>query len=228
MESRTFGGINDFRRVQPFQFTQQHCLVLDFRCLKTARRKISHREAKPAVQGIDCGQKIIAFRCEYSLVEMCSRAENLCDIAFHELAGARFLQLLANGDFAAGLEQFADIRLRGMERNAAHGNHSALRERHVEELRAGLRVLKKQLVKVPQPEQQERVFGQLALDAAILCHHRGELGIAGHRAAKLSERAQGAKQILPCDYASGKITVFLKYRLALAAITSQFRRAVGQ
>ena len=32
-----------------------------------------------------------------------------------------------------------------------------------------------------QPEQQQRVFGQLAFDAAILRHHGRKLGVAGHR-----------------------------------------------
>jgi len=35
---------------------------------------------------------------------------------------------------------------------------------------------KKHLVEIAEPEQQQRVLGQLALDAAILRHHGRELG----------------------------------------------------
>ena len=54
-------------------------------------------------------------------------------------------------------------------------------EGHVENLRAGLRVLEKHLVKIPEPEQQQRILGQFAFDAAILRHHGCELSFGGHR-----------------------------------------------
>src|ERR1017187_850760 len=69
-----------------------------------------------------------------------------------------------------------------MMRQAAHGHAVARSEGEVEELRAGLRVLEKHLVEIAEPEQQQRVLGQFAFDAAILRHHRRELGFgAGHR-----------------------------------------------
>ena len=34
---------------------------------------------------------------------------------------------------------------------------------------------------LPGPEQQERVLGQFAFDAAILRHHGSQLGFGGHR-----------------------------------------------
>ena len=66
-------------------------------------------------------------------------------------------------------------------RQAAHRHAVARGERQVENLRAGLRVLEKHLVKIAEPEQQQRVLGQFAFDAAILRHHGSELGFGGHR-----------------------------------------------
>ena len=60
------------------------------------------------------------------------------------------------------------------------GTDAAFGQRDIQQLRAGLRVLEKHLVKIPQPEQQQRVLWQFAFDAAILRHHGRELGFAGH------------------------------------------------
>jgi len=66
-------------------------------------------------------------------------------------------------------------------RQAAHWHAIARGERQIEKLRAGLRVLEKHLVKIAEPEQQQRVLGQFAFDAAILRHHGSQLGFGGHR-----------------------------------------------
>src|SRR5258706_11220970 len=72
-----------------------------------------------------------------------------------------------------------------MERNPTHRYQPPLGQRHIEQLRAVQGVLKKHLVEIPQPEQQQRIFGQFALDAPVLRHHRGELRVAGHSLATL-------------------------------------------
>ena len=71
-------------------------------------------------------------------------------------------------------------------RQAAHRHAVARGEREVEQLRAGLRVLEKHLVKIAEPEEQQRVLRQFAFDAAILRHHGRELGFGGHAAGKLN------------------------------------------
>jgi hypothetical protein len=73
----------------------------------------------------------------------------------------------------ARLDQSGNITFRRVERHAAHGNALALRQRQFQELRSGLRIFKKQLVEVPQAEQQERVRGRLLLQAPVLLHHGG-------------------------------------------------------
>ena len=52
-------------------------------------------------------------------------------------------------------------------------------------MRAGLRVLKKHFIEITEAEEQQRVLGQLALDTAILRHHRSELRFGGHVTGKL-------------------------------------------
>jgi hypothetical protein len=74
-----------------------------------------------------------------------------------------------------GLEQPRDVIVPGVKRNAAHRHHAALRQRHVEQLRADLRVLEKHFVEVTEPEQQQRVLRQFAFDPAILRHHGRKL-----------------------------------------------------
>src|SRR5450755_382589 len=103
---------------------------------------------------------------------MRSGRQDLRDLAFDELAGRGLLKLVADGDLASGLEYPRDVTVGRMKRQAAHRRAVARREGEVEELRAGLRVLKKHLVKIAKPEQQQRVPGQFAFDAAILRHHR--------------------------------------------------------
>ena len=49
-----------------------------------------------------------------------------------------------------------------------------------------LRVLEKHFVEIAEPEQQQRVLGQFAFDAAILRHHRSELRFGGHSGGNVS------------------------------------------
>ena len=101
---------------------------------------------------------------------------------FRQLSGARVLHLVADGDLAAGFEQSGDVAAGGVIGNAAHGHGAAVGERDVEQSRSVLCVLEKQLVKIPEAEEQQRVAGQFVFDAPILRHHRSELGVAAHRA----------------------------------------------
>ena len=112
--------------------------------------------------------------------------KDLRDLAVHQFSGAGFLGLLANGDFASALQNARDIGIGRVKRQAAHGNAIARGQRKIEDLRAGLRVLEKHLVKIAQPEQQNRILRQFAFDAAILRHHGSELGFGGHAAEKLN------------------------------------------
>jgi hypothetical protein len=50
----------------------------------------------------------------------------------------------------------------------------------IQQLGAGLGVLEKHFVEIAEAEEQQRVLGQFAFDAAILRHHGSELRFGGH------------------------------------------------
>ncbi len=128
---------------------------------------------------------------------MGARTENLRDLAFDQLTRQRLLHLIADGHLAAGLEQAADVIIRRVKRDAAHGHRAPLGQRHVEQLRPGQGVVEKHFVKVAQPKEQQGLFRQFALDAAILRHHRGELGIVGHWPERLAGFPGRVETIFP-------------------------------
>src|SRR5207248_3704043 len=129
----------------------------------------------------------------HAFIEVSSRTEDLRHLAFDELAGPGVLDLIANRDFASGLEQPSDVRISGVKRNTAHRNHTALRQSDVQQLRPGYCILEKELVKIAEAEQQQRVFRQLTFNAAILRHHRSELRVAGHSRSRLRKNKQALR-----------------------------------
>ena len=146
-----------------------------------ARGQIHERQAEDSSARTNGGEEVVPFGHEHPLVEMRAGAEDLGDLAFDKFAGPGVFELIADGDLASGLEQPADVGMGRMMRQAAHGHAVARGEREIEELRAGLRILEKHLVEIAEAEQQQRVLGQFAFDAAILRHHGSELGFGGHR-----------------------------------------------
>ena len=85
--------------------------------------------------------------------------EDLRDFAFDELAGARFLDLIAHSDFAARAEDARDVAVERVVRDAAHRDRAALGERDVQELCASDGVVEKHFVEVAEAEEQQRVLG---------------------------------------------------------------------
>ncbi len=57
--------------------------------------------------------------------------EDLRDFAFGQLAGTRFLRLVADGDLASGFEDAGDVAVGGVMRQTAHGDAVARGEREV-------------------------------------------------------------------------------------------------
>lgn len=145
--------------------------------------------------GADGSEKIVPLRREHPFIEMRAGRENLRDLALDELAGARVFDLVADGDLAPGLEDAGNVVVQRVGRDAAHRHHAAFGECDVEQLRAGLRVLEEHFEKVPEPEKQERVLRQFAFNAAILRHHRGEFGVAGHARETVAGEIFGRKEI---------------------------------
>ena len=100
-------------------------------------------------------------------------AENLRHVALDELPGLGVFELVADGDFLAVLEEFADVAFGGVMRNAAHRGAVAGREREVEQTGGGFRIVEKHLVEIAETKQQQCVGRYLVLDAPVLLHHRG-------------------------------------------------------
>ena len=134
-------------------------------------------QAEGFAAGAEGGQEIIPFRGQEAFVEVRSRTEDLRDLPLDQLAGPRLLHLVADGHFAPRLQEPGDVAVGGVKGNAAHGDVAAVRQRHVEQGRAGPGVVKKHLIEIPKAEQQEGFARQFALDAAILRHHRRQLCI---------------------------------------------------
>ena len=174
-------GINDFRRTQPFEFGEQRRMAFDLRRQKIAGGQIHERQAEYFPRRTNRRKEVVPLGHEHSFIEMGAGREDLGDLAFDELAGPGVFELIANGDLATGPEQPANVSIRRVMRQAAHGKTVARGERQIENLRAGLRVLEKHLVEIAQAEEQQRVLGQFALDPAILRHHGCELDFVGHR-----------------------------------------------
>jgi hypothetical protein len=173
--------VNDLRRPQALEFGKGGAVAFDFGGEEVAGRQVREGQAEGSSEGIDRGQEVVSLGGQDALVKVGAGAQDLGHLALDELAGPGVLHLVADGDLAAGPQEPADVGMGGVEGDAAHRNHAPFRQRHIEQLGAGLGVLEKHLVEIAQAEKQQRVPGQLALDAAILRHHGGKLGVAGHR-----------------------------------------------
>ena len=187
-QSNRFAWKNDFSGAEALEFGMQGGSVFDFGGEKFARGQVGSSESVSFADLIDSREKVVALGGEHAFVEMRARAEDLGDFAFDELAGAGVFDLIANGDLAPSFENAANIAVCGMERYAAHGNDAAFGEGDIEKLRADLGVFEEKFVKVAEAEQQQRIFGQIAFNAAILGHHGSELGVAGHCAGNFNRK----------------------------------------
>ena len=114
-----------FGRFQSLQFGLEGGVGVHFRGPKIARSEVNHRQAKNLPLLAQGGEIIVAFGSENLLIEVRTRAENLRHLAVDQFAWYRLLGLLAHGHLAAGLQQLADVVVRGMKRNAAHWGAAA-------------------------------------------------------------------------------------------------------
>src|SRR5262249_51168232 len=90
--------------------------------------EVSQGQAQDLSYGVNGRQEVVFLSREHALIEMGARAEDLGDLAFHQLAGACILDLIADGHLAASFEEASDVSIGGMEGNTAHGNDAALGE----------------------------------------------------------------------------------------------------
>src|SRR6266700_2061864 len=194
-QHRCLTGVNNLRWPKPVQLRQQGAFARHLRRHEFARGQIRKRQTKGPAGGTNCRQKIIPLRRQYSFIEMGARPKDLCDLPLDQLAWSGVFHLVANVHLSTGPEQTANIGFGGVKWDAAHRHRPAFGQRHIKQLRPGLRVLEKQLIKIAQPEKQQRIFGQFALDAAVLRHHRAQLGVAGHCRNVKWESSRGRNEI---------------------------------
>ena len=100
--------------------------------------------------------------------------------AFDEFAWGGGLGLVADGNLAAGGEEFGKVGISGVERDARHGVVLALGQSDAEDACGIFGVVVEHLIKIPEAEKEDGVFGQAATHLEVLLHHRGELGGQGH------------------------------------------------
>ena len=129
------------------------------------------------------GEVTVAGGVELVGLERCPRTQDARDGAADESARLGRLGLVADGDLAAGGEDFADVVVGGVERDARHRVAVAPGEGDAEEFGADLGVLEKQLVEIAEAEEEQGVGREAAFHLKVLLQHRREL-LVGHGCAK--------------------------------------------
>ena len=141
---------------------------------KLAGRQIGIGEAETVIVDVNRAQVIRPFQFQQVEIADRSRADDLCDVTRNNFARLRLARLIADGHAPSGLDQLGNVTLGGMVRHAAHRHLVPLGQRHVEQRRRLLRVLKKQFVKITEPKEQQRIGRNTFPQPLILLHHRGE------------------------------------------------------
>ena len=187
-EFTRLGRTDDLGRPQALEFGQQFHFAVCLGRLEIAGGQINECQAVVAATLINGTKEVVPLGREHPLVEVRSRREDLGDRSFHKLARFRLFSLITDRDLLARLQQARDVGVRRVERDAAHRHVLAFGERDVEQARALRRVVEEQLVEIAEPEEQQRVLGQLRLDLAVLRHHGRQFGFftRGHRARELA------------------------------------------
>ena len=179
-QPRRLFRINHLARVEPLQLGEHGVLVFQLGNLEIAGRQVDRRYAKLAAGNAHRDEKIVPPRLEHALVEVRARAEDLRDLALDQLPRLGHLDLIANRHLAPGRKQLGEVIASGVVGDAAHRHVTALGQRDIENAGRLLRILKKHLVKIPEPKQQNRPSRQLAFALPVLGHHRGEFRLLWH------------------------------------------------
>ena len=169
-------GADDLRRRRPQNFRPQDG-HRRFRHIKLARRNI--REGNPCVPAVRQNRhQIVVFPVvQHHRVRHRPRRDHPDHLAFHQSFGQRrILHLLADGNLVSPFDQLLNVRIHAVKRHAAHRRtlfQPAVlsRQRQFQLVAGHLRILKKQLVKIPESEKQQTVR-ILLMNRKILLHHR--------------------------------------------------------
>ncbi len=157
--------------------------------------KMAGRNIDPAYRSMffcpqtDGTEKIILLGVQQNIVGERAGRDNAHDIAFYNsLCGLRIFDLLADGDPVACLEHFFQIRINSMVGQAGQWNRIAAfapaGQSQAENLRAGLGVLIKGLVKIAHAKKQYAVRMHL-FESVKLLHSRRQFFIRGRHKCRL-------------------------------------------
>ncbi len=131
----------------------------------------------------DGGEEVVLARAHEVGIHRGAGGDDAGDFAADEFLGELgVLDLVADGDAEAFLDEARDVALGGVVGNAAHGDGVALfliarGEGDFEFARGGDGVFEEELVKIAEAEHQQGV-GHLLFDAVVLPHERR--GGVGH------------------------------------------------
>ncbi|MPM35347.1 hypothetical protein SDC9_81938 [bioreactor metagenome] len=165
-------------RRKPGEFALRRRAVGEFGHLEFPGADVKRRQRIVALAEIERHQKIADRRIEHARIDDRARSDDPGDRAFDDALGQlRILELLRDGDLDPGIEQARQLRVKRVIGKSAHGIALPLGQRQLHQRAAPHRVVEEHFVEVPEPEEQNRILGDIGLGRAVLLHHRGESGV---------------------------------------------------
>ena len=140
------------------------------------RGDIGEAEAVLGARDIEGADVVVALFGEQGGLDDGTGGHHADDLAAHKpLGGGGILHLLADGHLVAPLDQTADVGIRRMEGDSAHGGALGLpavsaRQGQLQHPGGGDGVVKEHLVEIPETVEKQKVL-VLLLDLKILLHH---------------------------------------------------------
>ena len=149
-------------------------LSLDCGDPKFAGAQIGVGKPENAILKINRAEIIRPVRFEQ--VQLADRAgrDDLRDLARDDFARLRLARLIANRDPPSRLDELRDVTWRRVIRHAAHRHAVAMGQREIEQPGRFLGVLEKELVKIAEPKEQQRIRRHAGAQPLVLLHHRGK------------------------------------------------------
>ena len=130
---------------------------------------------KHIVVGINRAEIIRALRIEPAQFADCSRADDLRHFAIDNLpTRLRLTGLIANGYATSGVDQPANVSLRGVIRHTTHRHAVPLGQRHIQQSGCFLCVIEKHFVEIAQAKKEQCVGRNASPQPLVLLHHWSE------------------------------------------------------
>ena len=171
---------NEFRHHQAIKLIEEHLprgLSLINAVEALARRDIGGGECKRFLFLKNQSYIVVLRIVQRGFCEHRARRDDLYDLALRKSLRLRVADLLGDGDLVALVDEFRNVALGGMVRNAAHRRlllvAAAARQSQPKFPRNELGVIEEHLIKIAEAKEQYLV-GMPVLRFQILLHHRCE------------------------------------------------------